>query len=49
MVCFRPTDLTKVVPVIICEFIFVNYVLINKAEVANTVFKLQAALDRVVS
>jgi hypothetical protein len=34
------SDLTKVVPVIICKFIFANYVLVNKVEVANTVFKL---------
>jgi hypothetical protein len=33
-------DLTKVALVIIYKFIFANQVLINKTEVANTVFKL---------
>jgi hypothetical protein len=34
---------------IIYEFISTNYVLVNTVEVAKTVFKLQALLDRVVS
>ena len=42
-------DLTKMIPVIICELILTDSVTVFNTEEANTVLKLQAAVDRVIS